>query len=265
MPVDLAEIVKRTRKPRRKEIVLRPVNMPAMLATDLYQSAYAPVVQAWESVGAAIAAEYARTLSEMQTDAPFDLKVQLEHGESLVIGLAAVLRDRLTRWATRVEVLHRQKWRASVLTATGVDLGTVIGPATARTTVEAAIERNVSLVKSVSEQTRQRISEAVFSGFNKRSPAADVAKAIREAVGMGRRRARNIASDQLVKLASSLDQERRREAGIDTWEWIHSEKAHPRPEHQARNGKRYTDATAPADTPGELPYCGCTSRAVLVL
>lgn len=41
------------------------------------------------------------------------------------------------------------------------------------------------------------------------------------------------------------------------------DKLHPRLDHQARNGKEYTDATAPQDLPGRLPFCGCGSQAVV--
>jgi len=53
----------------------------------------------------------------------------------------------------------------------------------------------------------------------------------------------------------------------------------PRPDHEARDGNLYSDQPsdtgreyqgrtvhkAPEDKPGELPFCGCTSRAVLIL
>lgn len=82
---------------------------------------------------------------------------------------------------------------------------------------------------------------------------------------MGRARSVRIASDQLSKITSSLAEERRREAGIDTWRWRHSGKRHPRADHVARNGKEYTDETAPKDRPGQLPYCGCRGQAVITL
>ena len=165
----------------------------------------------------------------------------------------------------RVEKWQRGKWRGAVLSATGVDIGTMIGAGDMRTTMAASIERNVSLVKSVSEQTRTRIGEAVFQGLTKRLPAREVAASIREATTMGRKRALRIASDQTVKIAAHLNSERRREAGIDTWAWVSSHKVNYRPEHLAREGKRYSDDEPPSDLPGELPYCGCTERAVLSL
>jgi SPP1 gp7 family putative phage head morphogenesis protein len=263
--IDLAAIVKRTRNPRRKEIPLRPVRMPATMATDLYQTAYQPVLAAWEQAIPAIMAEYERTLAQMTQDSPADVRMAIDRTEGVVATVMLNLRQRLTRWARSFEAMHRQRWTAAVLSATGVNLQTLIGPETVQMTIEAVIERNVGLVADVSAQARQRIGDAVFRGFTNRAPASEVAKEVREAVAMGRRRAKGIAADQTNKLAAALDQQRRREAGIDTFAWIASGKVNYRPEHQARDGKRYTDDKPPPEMPGQLPYCGCTSRAILVL
>jgi SPP1 gp7 family putative phage head morphogenesis protein len=263
--IDLAAMTRRARNPRRTEIPIRPVRMPATLATDLYQQVYQPVLAAWEQAIPAIVTQYERTLAEMTTDSPVDVSFAINAAEGVITTILLTIRQRLARWAQRFEAQHRRRWTAAVLSATGVNLQTVIGPETARMTLEAVIEQNVDLVTNVSAQTRQRISGAVFQGFSKRAPAPEVARDIRESVAMGRRRAKNIAADQTNKLAAALDQERRREAGIDTFEWIHSGKVHFREEHRARDGKRYTDDKPPPDMPGMAINCGCTSRAILVL
>jgi SPP1 gp7 family putative phage head morphogenesis protein len=146
-----------------------------------------------------------------------------------------------------------------------VDLQTLIGPADVQETLDALIGRNVALVKDVSAQARGRISDSVFRGLTERRPAREVAKEIREAVAMSRRRSLNIASDQLTKVSSALDGERMRQAGIEKWKWMHSGKLHPRAEHKARNGKVYTFADPPPDMPGEKPFCGCRKLAVVEL
>lgn len=250
---------------RRKSITFRPVNLPATMASDLFAAAYAPVIAAWTEAGGSIVAAYESALSELTTDSPEQVGTRLDGVEATIARIVLSLRLRLERWAVRVETVHRGKWRAAAMNATGVDIGTMIGPADMKIPVGAAIERNVSLVKSVSEQTRTRIAQAVFSGLQRRAQAREVAKEITEAVGMARRRSMNIAADQLVKINAQLNSERRREAGIDTWEWVSSHKVNYRPEHAARDGKRYADGDAPSDLPGELPYCGCTERAVLSL
>lgn len=263
MRFDLAAMTRRQRNIRRPKIVLRDIVPPATMATDLFRGSYLPIIQAWERAIEPIMAEYERTLASMTTDAPADVDARVGSVADEITRLLLVLTPRLRDWALRVEKWHRGKWRGAVLSATGIDLQTMLGPETVRDTVENIIQWNVSLVKDVSDQARQKISSSIFSGLNQRKPAREVAKEIRETVAMSRARATRIASDQLTKLSSALASERRREAGIDTWVWRSSHKLHFRPEHQARDGKQYTDETAPEDLPGMLPYCGCREQAVL--
>lgn len=271
MRYDLRAIMLRTRRPRRKEIVFREIKPTAVLAGDLYAAAGKPIIDIWTAAIPRIVAEYERTLGEMTQDAPADVSAVISAVESDVARLLLTIRLRLDRWATRVEGYQRGKWRSAVLSATTVDIDQLIGPNDARMTVAASIERNVGLVKSVSDQARDRISEEVFQGLRERRPAREVAARIREKVDMGKRRALGIAADQNVKITAQLNDERRRDAGISTWIWRSSHKVHFRPEHARRDGKRYDDdATSgehkpPEDRPGEPIHCGCTSQACLTL
>lgn len=264
MRYDLAALTRRMRNPRRSTIIMRKIVPPATMASNLYAAGYAPIIEAWQGALPGIMDRYERALS-LVTDSPEDLGAGLAQAETQANGLATILRLGISRWAQAVEAWHRGKWRAAVLVATGVDVSTLIGPADMRLTIAAAIERNVALVKSVSDQARDRIANAVFAGLKARTPPREVAKQLQEAVDMGKRRARNIAADQLTKITSDLAEERMREAGIDHYQWVHSGKLHPRESHRARNGKRYELGKPERDTPGQLPYCGCTSRAVLSL
>lgn len=260
---NLVQMARRQRNIRRSSIVLRDILPPAVLATDLFRAVYSPVIQAWTAALPRIEDAYARTISELITDAPADVKAEIDSAAEQINRLVLRLTPDLRNWALRTEQWYRGKWRGAVLSATGVDLQTMLGPDDVRASLETTIEWNAALVRDVSDQVRQRIGAAVFDGLINRTPARDVAKTIREKTGMGRDRSVRIASDQLNKLTSALADERRREAGIDTWMWRHSRKAHPRTDHQARDGKEYTDATAPQDLPGRLPYCGCRSQAVV--
>lgn len=258
------------RKPRRRTVTFREVSLPSTLASDLYASAYADVVRAWLQGSSAIMAEYERTLSGMTLDSAADISNVLVSVEADVSRLMVAIRLRLERWASRVEQAQRRKWTSAVKQATGLDISMMMGSADARETLGTVIERNVELVKSVSDQARARISDSVFRGLAQRKPAREVAKEVREAADMSRRRALNIASDQMTKASEALNEERRRQAGLMAWEWVSSHKVNYRPEHAVRDGKRYSDdpadgAPPPADRPGELPWCGCTSRAVLSL
>ena len=279
MRFDLAALTRRQRNPRRTVIPLRPISPPAVHATNLFQTAYRPVLTVWTEASPRILADYERTLGQLQTDSAATLEAEIERANSAVGALIVDVRFRVERWARAAEAWHRLRWRRAVLDATTVDLQTLIGPQDVRETLETILARNVGLIRSVNDETRRRIADSVFRGLQNRTPSREVAREIREAVAMSRRRALNIAADQNVKIASALNEERRRQAGIDSWAWVHSSKAHPREAHVDRDGKLYSEdpgkvgteyqgrrvRKVPDDTPGELPYCGCTTRAVLIL
>jgi hypothetical protein len=279
MKFDLAAMTRRARNPRRKVITLQPIKPPAMQATNLYREAYAPIITLWANALSGIEAEYARSLAALTTDSAQTLETQIQTTTTQAGAFLLAVRTRIEGWARLAEAWHRLRWRRTVLSGTSIDLATLIGPQDVRETLDAVIARNVGLVTSVSDETRRRIADAVFRGYQARTPAREVARELAEAVAMGRRRALRIAADQNVKLASALNEERRRQAGIDSFAWVHSGKRHPREDHLARNGILYSENAervgseyegrtvrrVPDDKPGELPYCGCTSKAVLIL
>ena len=282
MPYDLAAMTRRA-KPgiRRSSVVLRDIVPPAVLATDLYRAAYAPVVQAWTEGAERIIAEYERSLSQITTDSAEDAESLLTTVSEAISRLVLTLTPELRSWALRVERWQRGRWRGAVLSATGVSLDTLVGPEDVRETLSTVIARNVALVKDVSAQAQGRISDAVFRGLTQRQPAREVAKEIRGAVTMARDRSIRIASHQLSAVSAELAQERRREAGLDIFAWHHSAKRFPRKEHLERDGDLYTEnpehvgkkvngkvvkAAPPAsDRAGVKPFCGCRERAVFVL
>jgi len=263
----------------RKSTVIRDIKPPQMFATNLFNAAYVDVVKVWESTSAKLIQEYRRSLSELTQDSPTDLENIFAEAERQTGAIFFQLKPALERWTLFVERWHRQKWNAAVLSASRVDLSTMLGASDVRLSLETSIANNVALVRSVSDETRQKMSQAVFDGLRNRTSADDVAKRIREVAGMGRARARRIASDQLAKLTSSLADERRRQAGLSEWEWLWSHKKHGREEHIARDGKIYSDDPGevggkvngkainapPNDRPSQLPFCGCRSRSIIAI
>lgn len=258
---NLARMAKRS---SRRPITFLPIVPPAAKAIDL-AAIYQRVVATWRAALPGILAAYEQALDQALTkDSADDAAGMIDSAAEAIRRLVLMLTPDLRDWAIRYEEFHRLRWVRNVLSAASVDLSTIIGPSDAQETVAASVQRNVSLVRDISEQSRQRISEAVFRGLQARTPAREVGKEMAEAVGMARKRANRVAADQLVKLSSTLDRQRQRQAGLDHWKWRHSGKLHPREAHKARDGKVYTDETAPADEPGELPFCGCVRQAVLV-
>lgn len=275
--LDLAAMAARKRR-NRAPIILRPILTTKAQAEDLnriYLRMLEPLNRLPEMLGSLYEAELDRVL---QHDSPADLGATGDAVAAAINRLILELSPSLRRWALRVEEWHRGKWVRSVLAGAAVDLDTIIGPDDLRETIDAWLVRNTSLIRDVNEQARGKVAEAVLRGLQQRKPVSEITKEIRAATGFARKRARRIAGDQTVKLASALDAERQRQAGMDVWRWNHSDKLHPRKVHVERDGNLYADDPAhrgklnngvmvlapPEDRPGELPFCGCVRQAVLV-
>lgn len=259
------------RKGHKKPITVFAPILTTKAQADSLAAIYRTMLEPWARAHELLADQYSRELAQLSdasgqliTDSAADLNATTDAIAAAINRLVLELTPSLRRWALRVEEWHRGKWVRAVLAGVEVDLDLIIGAADVRETLEAFLVRNTSLVRDINEQARGRIADAVLRGFQRRSPIAEVAKEIREAGALAGKRARRVAADQTVKLSSALDRERQRQAGLDHWKWRHSHKLHPRPEHVARDGKVYTDETAPEDEPGELPFCGCVRQGVLV-
>lgn len=260
MRFDIAELAKRAGRTRQPTVTLAAIYPTAGQETTL-RRIYMRVVNAWAAAARDnILPAYARSLAAALRDAPnSDPAAEIDR---LVVALGPDLED----WIVRVEQWHRGRF-GQAFTPVGVKLDTLLGQGDVKRTLEAVLGENTALIRSLNEQLRNGISGAVFRGLSNRDTAASVAKEIRALTNVGKRRAELIAADQLQKLTGRLDQERQEQVGIEQFEWVHSRKLHPRPEHVARNGKRYRwdSVVAKTDPPGRAIRCGCRARAVVVL
>mgnify|MGYP002723426931 CR=1 FL=1 len=274
MPYDLARMARQAGI--KRDVALRPVT-PAVGPEQDLARLYLAVLKAWSPD--AILRGYTGGLTN---DAPSDQTSAMAEAENTVTRLIAEFSRGLREWLVKTERVHRSRWTAAVKSATGIDLSMILTGGEVEETLQVALDRNVALVRNVSDQIRGRISDAVFRGYQNRMPARDVAKEIREATGLGRDRSLRIAADQSSKLSAALDRDRQAEAGVDLFRWRHSGKKHPRAYHLARNGNIYERASGkqvnpdgspmksgakiePGDFPGEQPYCGCRAQAYLTI
>lgn len=268
MAYDLRKIIKRSESTRKPSITLRaiyPTQAQAMsLAALLVQ-----VPRAWHEIATGpVLDAYARALAQLQAggtrDGPDEIKQELDKGEDSLYRLLLELGPKMRGWAFEVDQWHRGQFARAVLASANVNLAAFLGPQ--GETVEAFYNGMLSLIRSVDDDTRAKVSGIVWRGFQQQTPRRELAKQITQATNIQRARALRIASDQTVKLSARLDQARQEEAGFDEFEWIHSRKLKPRPVHVARNGLIYKWAKPPADgPPGTQPYCGCKARAHMVL
>lgn len=259
------------RRRRARNVTLAPIIPTKAQAADLGRIALR-MLRPLEAMIAVVSSAYERELQRiLQHDSAESIGGDIDGVSEAINRLILELTPDLTRWALRQEQWHRGKWSRAILSGLDVNIDTMIGPTDMEETIRAFLVRMTSLIRDVNQQARGKIADAVFRGLQNRTPTAKVAREIREATGFARARARRIAADQSVKLASRFDRERQRQAGIDEGVWRHSHKAHPRPWHQARDGQLYdletgneiggSDQIEDDDWPGMPPFCGCVMQA----
>jgi uncharacterized protein with gpF-like domain len=277
MPYSLPRMARQAGK--RRSITLRPIIPTQAAATDL-AAVYAPAWQIWADNIDRILAGYdpqpLPTADTLTIDTVDQVQAAISSvAQEFLTILTARIAPGLRQWAVRAERVHRSKWSAAIKAGVGVDLDLILSAQPVEETLGTWLARNVALVTNVSDVTKGKIADAVFRGYEQRTPVREVARQVREDVGGSRARAVRIASHQNSSLSAALDTERMAEAGLDFAKWRHSAKRFPRKDHLARDGKIYDirtgkerdgDGSVPADDrPGMKPACGCRFQAWIPL
>ena len=278
MPFNLPAMVKRTG--RRRDVTLRPIIPTQAQATDL-ATIYAPAWRIWADNIDRILAGYdpqpLPTADALTIDTADQVQTAINGvaNEFLTI-LTARIGPGLRNWLVRAERHHRSRWAAAVKAGAGIEIDMLLSVQDVSETLEVWMGRNAALVRNVSDVTQGKIADAVFRGYQNRTPVREVAAEIRESVGGSRARSIRIASHQSSSLSGTLDLERQAQAGLDKFMWRSSHKKHPRSWHAARDGKVFYlrsrkpvegggDAIPSDDMPSQPPACGCRAQAFIPL
>lgn len=272
MKYDLAQMIKAAGRYRTKTFELRGIKPTKTQQQDL-QRLYLAVTRGWQDRWfKRIRPLYTKTLKEIKatdasdliTDTVDEVRFETQLSEQQMATVEAALKPRMRNWAAEVEKWHRARF-VQAFTPAGVNLTTLLSPNDVRELLESVLQENVSLIRSLNDQARNGISGTVFRGLQNRTPAREVARQIRKSNDIARRRAELIASDQLQKLTSRLDEERQKQAGGVKFKWQHSGKVNYRDYHKDRNGKVFywSSSVAKDDPPGRAINCGCKARMIL--
>lgn len=263
MSYNLANILRGRTK--RKRIIFRPFRTPRSLEAEL-RAIQLELLRRWRiAIKDRLLPRLVR--SGLVTDSVDDVDRFFE-GEraSNASFLQVELTPSLESWIVRVLRWHEKRWSKSAERAAGLDLKAFMQPLDTADEIAAFTARSASLIRDLNASTEKRIADLVYDAVQNNTPRRELAKQLRSAFGIERRRALTIARDQTTKLAGKLDELRNIEAGIEEYDWVHSGKKNPREHHVERDGKRFRWDSPPSDGhPGYAINCGCTSRAVLNL
>lgn len=138
--------------------------------------------------------------------------------------------------------------------------------------LNASIQENVGLIKSISSEYLTQVQGAVMRSITTGNGLADLQPFLEKQEGITLRRARVIARDQTRKAYTNLNFARMDKAGIQKYEWLHSAGGQkPRKLHQSMSGKIYSidkppvidEKTGQRGKPGDLINCRCRALPVV--
>lgn len=130
-------------------------------------------------------------------------------------------------------------------------------------------KENAGLIKSLTKTLADRVRDTVEKNLGESNKT--LVTALQEEVGIGSRKAKLFARDQVLKLNGQLTEARHTEAGITEYEWVTSGDERVRSAHRALDGKRFTwDKPPVVDRktgrrahPGGDYQCRCTANPVV--
>lgn len=161
---------------------------------------------------------------------------------------------------------------SSVRRAIGVDFRSVLSEQGMADYLNAAIEQNVSLIKSVPDELLKNMRSTVLQGAMDGESITSITRQIQKQTGVADRRARFIVRDQLAKISGQVTERRQKQAGIQYWRWVTSKDERVGDDHRraARRDIGYGPGVYPMSyeppegRPGNStrPNCRCTQSPV---
>jgi hypothetical protein len=257
---------------------------------------YFDLVRAWQAERDDLLRTYARLVpvrgGPLSPDAADELRRAVDQSAARVERRLAQIRGQFGPAFAQIDRWHRAQWLARINSATGINVAVLTTESATRPDVETAVSWNEHLAGQVHLDIKGAVATALLGAMairaattpaeGKREEAARQREVKRQARGApgellepeagaaasaaemldgllakAKKRVARIAVDQTDKVSADMDRARRREAGLGRFRWHHTHQLHPRPEHRRRDKRVYSQATAPNDRAGTLPFCKC--------
>ena len=130
----------------------------------------------------------------------------------------------------------------------------------ARDTIQAFVQENVDLIKTIPEGHLARVRNATLRGLNSGQTVDQIGAEIARITRATENQARLIAEDQVQKLDGALTRVRQVDLGITHYIWRTRGDDRVRPIHRRRNGRRFSWNDPPFDGhPGQPIRCRCVA------
>jgi SPP1 gp7 family putative phage head morphogenesis protein len=267
--------MREARTTKRKRVVLRPISATVAFEAALLAPTNRVLKRMAEQVAQDVLPAAISAKAQMMRD---DLnwferamRTLRDIADGLIDGLQSSWREAFETEDER----NKRKFNEGLRSALGIDLGAVIQAEGIGNTIDAAVLRNVSLVRGLSQDVARRLSSKLLDALTRGLNNRELEKIITTEFGIARRRAKLIARDQAASFNGDLNRIRQQAMGVTEYVWSTSldervrgnpEGRYPnaRPSHWDREGKTFKWSSPPSDGhPGQPINCRCTTRAVI--
>lgn len=179
------------------------------------------------------------------------------------------LRRKLENLAHLNRKLTVKEWKRAIKATLGIDIREdyYLGDFYVEQ-LEKWISENVDLIKTIPEDTLEKMKDIVYDGFTNGKTTTRMVKEMQRAYGISRRRAELIARDQTAKLNGQIQRAQQQDAGITEYIWCTTGDERVRRSHRELNGKKFSWDDPPENSdgrkchPGEDYQCRCIGRPV---
>ena len=130
------------------------------------------------------------------------------------------LKRQINRIANLDHKLTVREWKKAVSKTLGIDLlDDYYSGEYYEQILEKWVSDNVDLIKTVPNQSLERMKELVYESYMKGSTTTNIVREIQRQYGMSKRHAKLIARDQTAKLNADITESQQRDAGVSKFDW----------------------------------------------
>lgn len=252
----------------RRRVVMRPIVPTLAQEAELY-GIYNDAIRLWSAFLPTLVAEYDRNslvaADGLMRDADgAQLQFLIDQIDRQLDNTILYQTEKLGRWVSKVGRWNGAKTISAIKSATGKDVAPFIRLREAQPFLEQSIRQNVALISNVNADMKNRVEQIIFDSLANRRTKKRLTDDLAASLGITKRRARNIATDQTHKLNAALNQFRNQQLGIETYIWQTRLDDRVRKLHKGREGKTFRWDQPPSDGhPGQPVMCRCGAQAIL--
>ncbi|MGO4672974.1 phage minor head protein [Bosea sp. 2YAB26] len=273
--MDIREWMRGARTTKRHTTVLRPISASVAFQEALRSATNKILREAVARVAADVLPAALSAKAQLMRDDLNWFERAMRAFREFIDGALEGAKSEYRRAFETEEDRHSRRFNEAMRSAIGIDLGQVIVGEGIQNTIEAALQRNVSLIRGLTGDVAKRIEARLLGALTKGLANREIEKILSDEFGIARRRAKLIARDQAASFNGDLNRIRQQAMGVTEYVWSTSRdervRGNPdgrypnaRPSHWDREGKTFRWSDPPSDGhPGQPINCRCTARAVI--